>query len=52
MEPMALYGYLAASALLLIAAGTEALFGIKAERQSLESISTPLSAAGEESVAA
>ncbi len=42
------YGYLFSSALLLLAAGVEARFGVKAERRSLESISTPLSAAGEE----
>jgi hypothetical protein len=42
------YGYLASSALLLIAAGVEAKLGVKAERRSLESISTPLSAAGGE----
>jgi MFS family permease len=45
-------GYLAASAFLLIAAGVEALLGVKAERQSLESISPPLSATGDGSAAA
>lgn len=39
------WGYMTASALLLIAAGVEAVLGVKAERQSLESISTPLSSA-------
>lgn len=37
------YGYLAASALMLIAAGSAAAFGIDAERKSLESIAAPLS---------
>ncbi len=45
------WGYMSASALLVIAAGVEAAVGVKAERQSLESISTPLSAA-ENSIAA
>ena len=45
-------GYLAASGLLLVAAGVEALLGVKAEKQSLESISTPLSATGDGSAAA
>jgi len=38
-----LYGYLAGAALMLIAAATEAILGVKAERQSLESIAAPLS---------
>ena len=38
-----LYGYLAGAALMLVAAGAEAVLGVKAERQSLESIATPLS---------
>lgn len=38
-----LWGYLAGSALMLIAAATEAILGVKAERQSLESIAAPLS---------
>jgi MFS family permease len=38
-----LYGYLAGAALMIIAAGAEALLGVKAERQSLESIAVPLS---------
>ena len=38
-----LYGYLAGAALMIIAAGAEALLGVKAERQSLESIAAPLS---------
>ncbi|HUO61053.1 MAG TPA: MFS transporter [Candidatus Acidoferrales bacterium] len=42
------WGYLFASALLLIAAGVEAVLGVKAERQSLESISTPLTALEDE----
>jgi MFS family permease len=45
-------GYLGASALLLMAAGVEAMLGIKAERKSLESISTPLSAFDDQSSAA
>jgi MFS family permease len=46
------WGYLGASALLLIAAAVEAVLGVKAEKQSLESISTPLSATGDDSFAA
>lgn len=46
------YGYLAASALLLVAAAVEWTLGIKAEGKALEAVSPPLSAAGEESVAA
>jgi MFS family permease len=38
------YGYLAASALMLLAAGVSALFGVDAEQKSLESIAAPLSA--------
>lgn len=38
-----LYGYLAGAALMLVAAATEAALGVKAERQSLESIAAPLS---------
>jgi len=37
------WGFVSASVLLVIAAAVEAVLGIKAERQSLESISTPLS---------
>lgn len=39
-----LYGYLAGAALMIIAAAIEAALGVKAERISLESISSPLSA--------
>lgn len=39
-----LYGYLAGAALMIIAAAIEAMLGVKAERISLESISSPLSA--------
>jgi MFS family permease len=39
----ALYGYLVGAALMLVAAGAEAVLGVKAERQSLESIAAPLS---------
>jgi MFS family permease len=38
------WGYLLGSALMLIAAGAEAIVGVKAERQSLEDIAAPLSA--------
>jgi hypothetical protein len=38
-----LYGYLAGAALMVVAAGAEAVLGVKAERQSLESIAAPLS---------
>lgn len=38
-----LWGYLLGSLLMLIGAGAEALFGVKAERQSLEDIAAPLS---------
>jgi hypothetical protein len=41
------WGYFGAAVLLLIAAGTEALLGVKAEGQWLESISSPLSTAEE-----
>ena len=37
------YGYLAAMVLMLLAALAEAVWGVKAERQSLEDIATPLS---------
>ena len=40
------YGYLSASALLLVAVATTAAFGVKAERTSLEGVAAPLSAAG------
>lgn len=38
-----LYGYLVAAALMVLAAGAEIILGVKAERQSLESIAAPLS---------
>jgi MFS family permease len=38
------YGYLFASALLLVAVATTALFGVKAERTALEGVAAPLSA--------
>ena len=38
-----LYGYLVGAVLMLVAAGAEAVLGVKAERQSLESIAAPLS---------
>jgi hypothetical protein len=41
-----MYGYVAGAALMIVAAVTEAIIGIKAERRSLESITTPLSASG------
>ena len=41
------YGYLFASALLLATVGVVAVFGVKAERTSLEEIAEPLSAVGE-----
>lgn len=41
-----LYGYLAGAAFMLVAAATEAVLGVKAERQSLESIAAPLSSRG------
>jgi MFS family permease len=37
------WGYVAAMVLMLGAAGAEAVWGVKAERQSLEDIATPLS---------
>jgi len=40
------HGYLAAAALMVAAAAVEAIIGVAAERRSLESISTPLSAEG------
>jgi len=40
------YGYLGGAVLMLIAAATEAAIGVKAERMSLETISSPLSASG------
>ena len=40
-------GYLAGAVLMILAAALEAAIGVKAERASLESISTPLSAAGD-----
>jgi MFS family permease len=42
------YGYLFASALLLATVGVVAVFGVKAERTSLEEIAQPLSAAEDE----
>jgi MFS family permease len=39
-----LYGYLVSAALMLLAAGIEALYGVKAERQGLENLAAPLSA--------
>jgi MFS family permease len=41
-----LYGYLAAMVLMLVAAAAEAVWGVKAERRSLEDIATPLSSRG------
>ncbi|MBI1182168.1 MAG: MFS transporter [Alphaproteobacteria bacterium] len=41
------YGYLAASALMLGAAGVEIVIGVDAERQSLEDVAAPLSASAE-----
>ncbi|MDB5290594.1 MAG: transporter [Phycisphaerales bacterium] len=41
-----LWGYLLGAALMLLAAGAEAVFGVKAERRSLEEIAPPLSADG------
>ena len=38
------YGYLAAAALMLVAAGAAAIFGVDAEQKSLESVAVPLSA--------
>jgi MFS family permease len=39
-----LYGYMAGAALMLAAAGFEAVLGVKAEQQSLENLAAPLSA--------
>jgi MFS family permease len=41
------WGYLLAAVLMLVGAATEATLGVNAERQSLESISTPLQADGQ-----
>ncbi len=41
------WGYLLGAALMLLGAATELKLGVKAERQSLESISTPLQAGGQ-----
>jgi MFS family permease len=41
------WGYLLAAVLMLVGAATEATLGVNAERQSLESISTPLQAGGQ-----
>ncbi len=41
-----LWGYLTGAALMLVAAGFEAAIGVKAERSSLESITSPLAARG------
>jgi hypothetical protein len=38
------YGYLLGACLMIFAAAVEWMIGVKAERQSLESVSTPLSA--------
>lgn len=38
------YGYLASAGLMMAAAAMEAFFGVKAERQGLENLATPLSA--------
>ena len=46
------WGYTASAALLIFAACIEAWLGVKAERQSLEAISAPLSSAQEEAEAA
>ena len=45
------YGYLGASALLLVAVGVTLAFGVKAERVSLEEIAEPLSAIGDDEAA-
>ena len=44
-RPRLFGGYLFGAALMLLAAGCEAIFGVKAERLSLEDIATPLSSA-------
>jgi len=41
------YGYLGASALLMATVGVVAVFGVKAERASLEAIARPMSATEE-----
>lgn len=41
-----LYGYLASAVMMLVAAGIEAVYGVKAERQGLEKLAAPLSAEG------
>jgi len=46
------YGYLIGAALMAAAGVVEIFFGVKAERESLESIASPLSAEGEEEAAA
>jgi hypothetical protein len=38
------WGYILGAVLMLVGAAAELAFGVKAERQSLESISTPLQA--------
>ena len=43
-----LYGYLASAALMLTAAAVEAAYGVKAERQGLDYLAPPLSAAAPE----
>lgn len=43
------YGYIAGGVLMLIAAGVEILYGVKAERKSLENVAAPLSADAESS---
>jgi MFS family permease len=40
------YGYLAGAILMLVGAGVEVIYGVKAERQSLEKVAQPLSALG------
>ncbi len=46
-----LYGDLVAAAILMVAVVVVALFGVKAERTSLEAIAEPLSAAGDDELA-
>ncbi len=41
------WGYILGAILMLLGAGTELMLGVNAERQSLESISTPLQASGQ-----
>jgi hypothetical protein len=43
------YGYLAGGLLMLAAAGVEIIYGVKAERKSLEKVVTPLSVDAESS---